>query len=874
MYRFKRLVNEHAEVAIIAALLLVAVFAHGINFFDFPYYENDEAVYMSQAWAVSNQGELAPYTYWYDHAPAGWILIAIWAKLTGGYFTFGPAVNSGRVLMLLLSAVSTFLIYFITRQLTKARLPAIVAALVFALSPLSIYFGRRVLLDNIMVFWSLVAAALLLLDRVKLRHVFLSATAFALAALSKESAAFFLPAFVFLVWQKVDRRHWLFAMASWLTLAGAIIALYPLSALIQSELFPTGTLLGGSKEHVSLLGTLKYQADRPGGSIFTPENSLFWLNVRKWFQVDAFLMWAGAIGTAFIGLLSFFKRQRSYLFIVFLNVFMIFFLARGGVVIEFYVIPLLATFAITIGIAAYEVVRLLRIDRTRIGYGTAAVLLVCILTGSYVLGNNNYQGLDLFTANQTAPEIAALNWIRQNADPDDVIVTDNYLWLDLNAPENPSGKVFPNAEWYWKVEQDKEISQGLLGGSPQKIDYLIITPQVESDLTSGFKIIPAALEESQPIVQFDNDSWSVTIWGHRTPDKMVDRAWHSYRHNFINSNGAVKDPATPTTFTSKAQADALLRAAWMNDEETFSTVLLWTRTNLETSDHLFRSQYSTTGSVAKSTESNSGSDEDIALALIFASRQFNNSTYADLAHTLLSAIWQKEVTAAGNNIYLAAGDWANYDSAIVLNPSYFAPASYRIFAEFDPTHPWQKLVDSSYLALERCTFNSLSGTPGVLPPDWCELNKTTGSFTATEAPAPISKDYSHDASSIPSRIALDYTWNASPAAKNYLSQLSFLGAEYSKNGNLFASYQHNGAVRDQYNSVATAAGSFGYFLVVKPELTKDYYEKTIQQEFYENVSASYWQDPNNLYTQSQTWFATALYADRLPNLWTATSTAK
>ena len=41
------------------------------------------------------QGRLAPYTYFYDHAPAGWILLAAWMGLTGGPFTFGGAIDSG-----------------------------------------------------------------------------------------------------------------------------------------------------------------------------------------------------------------------------------------------------------------------------------------------------------------------------------------------------------------------------------------------------------------------------------------------------------------------------------------------------------------------------------------------------------------------------------------------------------------------------------------------------------------------------------------------------------------------------------------------------------------------------------------------------------
>ena len=44
------------------------------------------------------EGRLAPYTYFYDHAPAGWILLAAWMALSGGPHAFGSTIDSGRVL--------------------------------------------------------------------------------------------------------------------------------------------------------------------------------------------------------------------------------------------------------------------------------------------------------------------------------------------------------------------------------------------------------------------------------------------------------------------------------------------------------------------------------------------------------------------------------------------------------------------------------------------------------------------------------------------------------------------------------------------------------------------------------------------------------
>src|SRR5437764_1347168 len=123
---------RHWEWFLIAAILISAALLHGINMFHFPYYEDDEGTYMSQAWAIVKEGQLAPYTYWYDHAPAGWIQIALWAILTGGFHTLGPILESGRVLMLLMQLGSTFMVYRIGKSLSQSALVATLAALMFA----------------------------------------------------------------------------------------------------------------------------------------------------------------------------------------------------------------------------------------------------------------------------------------------------------------------------------------------------------------------------------------------------------------------------------------------------------------------------------------------------------------------------------------------------------------------------------------------------------------------------------------------------------------------------------------------------------------------------------------------------------------------
>src|SRR5437588_12784189 len=82
--------------------LITGAISHGYHLFLYPLYITDEGIYMEQAWSVLREARLSPYTYVYDHAPAGWLVIAMWVSLLPHQFeAFGNAINTGRVLMLL-----------------------------------------------------------------------------------------------------------------------------------------------------------------------------------------------------------------------------------------------------------------------------------------------------------------------------------------------------------------------------------------------------------------------------------------------------------------------------------------------------------------------------------------------------------------------------------------------------------------------------------------------------------------------------------------------------------------------------------------------------------------------------------------------------
>src|SRR5258708_3149426 len=97
--------------AVIVVLALSGTFvAHAYNMFNYPRYELDEGTYISNSLAIT-QGMLSPYPYGYGHPPLAWIQIAAWIKLTGGLFTFGNALNTGRAFIPLYPACRRLLVY-------------------------------------------------------------------------------------------------------------------------------------------------------------------------------------------------------------------------------------------------------------------------------------------------------------------------------------------------------------------------------------------------------------------------------------------------------------------------------------------------------------------------------------------------------------------------------------------------------------------------------------------------------------------------------------------------------------------------------------------------------------------------------------------
>lgn len=504
------------EWLLIGAILLIAAFAHGINMFHFPYLEDDEGTYMSQAWAVINDGRLAYYTYWYDHAPAGWLLIALWNILTGGLHTFGPAIDSGRVLMLILQVASTFMVYRIARNISHKSSVAVVASLLFALSPYGIYYHRRVLLDNITTFWMLLSILIVLSKRLSLKRVWLSALALGISILSKELTVFLFPVLMYLVYYRVHELHRRFATVIWGALVVALVSLYPLLAILNNELFPSGTWLGGTAPHVSLLTSLQYQASRGNDhGIFNP-NSGFWYITSKWIQDEPMLVIGGSL-CAIIAVLMIKKHRLSGVMgLATLSLWA--FMGRGGEVLGFYLVPLLPLLAINIGLVFGYVVDKLKIPvamltrNNRVVSRTlqVACVLLCLIgiTGGYLHSNLGFQSdhAILWDGAQADAQNQAVVWIEEHIAHKSTIIIDMYMWPDLYDHG------YINAHYYWKAQADPAIRDSVFHNNWRNIDYIVTTDQMLSDVqVQHMQLLQDTLANSTLLTRFDSGSWPIEV---------------------------------------------------------------------------------------------------------------------------------------------------------------------------------------------------------------------------------------------------------------------------------------------------------------------------------------------------------------------------
>jgi len=503
----ERLYGARLWIALGAVVALV-VLAQGVNMLHYPYLEDDEGTYFSQAWAVFHLGRLSAYTYIYDHAPLGWIQIAIWQLLTFGH-RFGYALASGRVLMLLFQIGSAVLVLLIGERASRKTWVGLFAAAIFSLSTFGIFYHRRILIDNVATFWMLLSVYLLV-GRVTLRRVWLSGIAIGVAVLSKEIAVAIIPALAVLAARQTPRVNRLFAICGWLALAFGVCLTYVVMAALKGELFAAGTALGGHQPHVSLLCSIQWQASRAADGGILNSSSGFWRIVGSWAHSEPLLVAGGTC--AALASVAALRRRPVIPMLGWCVISLWLFLGRGGVTLPFYLLPLLPFLALSLALVLNEAItaaRRARPELPAIGAGLAALAVA----GSAVLLLVAYGRSDrgLWTSDPVAAQVSAVTWIQRHVPSSSRIVIDEYMWDELHAP--PRGApIYDDAQYYWKVGEDPAVQRRGFSDNWHTVNYVVTTPQLVYDtIHNDFPIVTPALEHSVSVAAFNTGGWQIEV---------------------------------------------------------------------------------------------------------------------------------------------------------------------------------------------------------------------------------------------------------------------------------------------------------------------------------------------------------------------------
>ncbi len=353
--------------------------------------------------------------------------------------------------------------------------------------------------------------------------------------------------------------------------------------------------------------------------------------------------------------------------------------------------------------------------------------------------------------------------------------------------------------------------------------------------------------------------------------RMLLELWGRYKQTILEDNSLrALDKSQDNITTSEGQSYTLMRAVWMDDQETFDKAWKWTKDNMQREDKLISWRFGAKPDGSFGIQDERGgqntatdADVDIAYALIMAANRWKSDDYLYDAKPMIDSIWKKEVVFVNGQPVLAANDIErNNQESILVNPSYFAPYAYRVFAKVDPDRNWNGLVDSSYSLLFASIDSTLDKEASAgLPPNWIRVDRNTGQVSADKS---LDTNYGYDAFRTPWRLALDYRYNKEVRAKQVLGKSNVLSKDWQERGRLASIYGHDGKVVTDDSVPAQYGASIGYFIIENPKQAKEIYDRKLISNY--NPDTQGWNYELSYYDDNWAWFGMALYLEQLPDI--------
>lgn len=360
---------------------------------------------------------------------------------------------------------------------------------------------------------------------------------------------------------------------------------------------------------------------------------------------------------------------------------------------------------------------------------------------------------------------------------------------------------------------------------------------------------------------------------------LVTATWEGYKANYIycgencaNNVGLVFDPNMGYQAVSEGVGYGLLMAVMMNDQPTFDAIYdAAYNIMLDPATGLLHWRVDNQGIITGFTSA-TDAEVDIAAALIFAEKrvergqwtQHTARPYGERAASLIDSIYTYEVA---DGRYLTPGDAWEGEGQEILNLSYFAPAWFRLFDDFQNTDRWTPVITYGYRSLFLTDGAALG-----LAPDWSTSSGEAAFDYCERTGRPLDAckyEMTYDAIRVPWRIALDCLWfnefracDWSRRSVEFLQSLpeTSFARMYDMSGTSVVAYQ-NELMVGMWLTAALAANDTELQSRLA-DMLFGYGGNALSQGYWGGTSQYY-------FNQSLAWFGATLLSGDFRNLWAA-----
>jgi endoglucanase len=335
-------------------------------------------------------------------------------------------------------------------------------------------------------------------------------------------------------------------------------------------------------------------------------------------------------------------------------------------------------------------------------------------------------------------------------------------------------------------------------------------------------------------------------------------SWNHYKQKFIINDERVLDKEDNST-TSEGQSYTMLRAIMVNDKNVFDRTYNWTKNNLQIrkTDNLFawKTNVDAHGRTYNTLAMNAtDADLDIGLALALADRKWNsygNINYQQELKKLIKDIYTERVADINGLKIILPYNSQKWRGIEIINPSYFNPVAYKLFANYDPDHNWNRLADDAYQFINWLHYQN-----GLIP-DWVEFNYNTYKFETYPRNLKYGDDnFGYEAFRTYYRMNLDYNLFGSQQAKRIIDSAQwFFEHEYQNNKKIASVYNKYGDSVERYEDMTTISSTYFIFKNTNSRMHNQFATDKLLSKI--NPNTMQFNQNDNYYSSNWGWFALA-----------------